>query len=102
MKKRNPIIPVILIILSFILASCAPTGGGGQPTSSANYRTGTQGLNIQFAQNLPPAQIYADQPLDIVLELKLQHGIVVKEPKFEYFTTLGATVDYIFNKIEKK
>ena len=37
--------------------------------------------------------------LDIILELKLQYNLVVKNPDFREFTTLGETVNYIHSKL---
>jgi len=37
--------------------------------------------------------------LDIILELKFQHGLIVKNPDYSKFTTLGATVDYIYDQL---
>src|SRR3989344_3471620 len=58
--------PLAVLVL-ILIASCQSAAPTQQP--QANYRTGTQGLQVQFLPNLPPARLYDDQEFDITVRV---------------------------------
>jgi hypothetical protein len=63
-------ITVIGIILALMLTSCTSTVSQQKPTFVENFRIGSQGLMMRFAQNMPPTTIFSGEDLPIVLELE--------------------------------
>jgi len=55
---------VIFVLLIFIL-SCTDSGGG---SSNTNWRTGTQGIVMNFAQDNPPSELLNTQELSVIVE----------------------------------
>jgi len=68
MQKRKEcveyIVPISLLVLLFILASCSPQSSNGLGGIGGN------GVLIKWVDNLPPAQIYDDQPFEVALEVE--------------------------------
>lgn len=56
-----------IILTLLLLAAC--TGAGTSPRSE-NFRSGSDGLYFTLAPNLPPARMYDDQRLDVLVELE--------------------------------
>ena len=57
---------IFLIILILLIIGCSNTRTN-EPRE--NWRTGTQGLQVTMLPNLPPARLYDDQPVEVVLDL---------------------------------
>jgi hypothetical protein len=55
----------IAALLIGLIAACTPK----DPDNNINYRTGTEGLVVQFAKDSPPAKVYKDSKLYLVLEV---------------------------------
>jgi hypothetical protein len=70
MKKIN--LTKTTIIFLIILGITLLTGCDGTKTTSlGEYKTGTQGLELQFTQNAPPSTMYAeDGSFPIIIEIK--------------------------------
>jgi hypothetical protein len=60
---------VILCAALLFVTACA-SSSTNRDTLGANFRTGSEGLYFNFASNLPPARIYDDQKLDILVEVE--------------------------------
>jgi hypothetical protein len=65
MKKTNS------LILLLILIGCVPFGEQSSDTffSDQTYRTGREGLSINFMENMPPTQIYSREPFTALIEI---------------------------------
>lgn len=57
-----------LVFISLILLTACQTQTRDQQ-AVINYRTGAQGLVLRFLQGLPPARLYDDQELNVVIEV---------------------------------
>jgi len=60
------IILVILILFLFLSFGCTTKIG----ETDVDYRTGTQGIVMNFMTDIPPAKMYDDMPIDLVVEIK--------------------------------
>ena len=60
------IILVILILFLFLSFGCTTKTG----ETDVDYRTGTQGIVMNFMTDIPPAKMYDDMPIDLVVEIK--------------------------------
>ena len=60
------IILIIIIFLLFFSFGCSPNTG----ETSVDYRKGTQGIVINFMEDMPPAKIYDNMPIDLVVEIR--------------------------------
>ncbi len=58
----------LIIALSFIFISFGCTDSTSD--ISADYRKGTQGIEISFMQNMPPSEIYDNSPIELVVEVR--------------------------------
>lgn len=58
----------IFIVLGLVLVGCAPRTTD-RDLSTVNFRTGSQGLDMRYAQNLPPPRLYDDQEFDVMIEV---------------------------------
>lgn len=56
-----------LLILLFLLG-CTTSSSQNQPRE--NWRTGNEGLHVNWLPNLPPPRIYDDQPVEAVIDLE--------------------------------
>jgi len=63
MKKE-----IIILLMIIFVVSCKPDTNGKQP--SDNFRTGTQGLTLNFLPNTPPSRIYDQDKLHVQIEIK--------------------------------
>jgi len=59
---------VLIISLAISQTSCTSTTGSQGDTNS-NYRSGSQGLTMQIATGMPPAKIYDEEDLNVLVEL---------------------------------
>lgn len=57
-----------LILLSFLLACQAPTSG--QSPQPQEFRSGTQGLDLQYVANLPPPRLFDRDQVNIMLQVE--------------------------------
>ena len=61
---------LLLALLVVVVAGC--TSGGNKPPTSKdiNYRSGTEGLRMNFVTNSPPAKVFDKDPLVVTVELR--------------------------------
>ena len=59
------IILIILILLLFFSFGCTQT-----EETSVDYREGTQGIVMNFMEDMPPVKMYDNMPIDLVVEIK--------------------------------
>lgn len=59
------IILIILILLLFFSFGCTQ-----KTEENIDYRTGTQGIVMNFMTDMPPAKMYDNMPIDLVVEIK--------------------------------
>jgi hypothetical protein len=62
MPRKKPaakklLIPALLVLLTVLIAFSYGCGGGGTANTN-NYRTGTRGIEINYAASSPPDQVY--------------------------------------------
>jgi hypothetical protein len=57
-------LPALILIL--LVLGCTPR----TPEQNLNYRTGTEGIVVNFAKDSPPAKLYQGTELSLVLEIK--------------------------------
>ena len=58
-------------MIMLFLMGCQPGAvGGNRKEPSVGYRTGSQGMVMNFLPNYPRAKMFADEPFDILLEIK--------------------------------
>ncbi len=71
MRKINPFMICGMMILLVTLSSCSGLGSnkGSKQNVDASYRTGSQGLTMNFMQNMPPYRIYDNERLNVGLEI---------------------------------
>ena len=60
---------LLLAIVIFYISGCAPQDQGGY-LDETNYRTGSQGLVINFLTNAPPSKMYSGDNLEMILEVE--------------------------------
>ncbi len=60
---------IVILAICMMLAGCGSYSSRDENTDE-NYRTGTQGLAINFMNNMPPTKIYDDEPFQVVLEVR--------------------------------
>mgnify|MGYP006971848191 FL=1 len=61
----------LLVISLLILTSCSGTiNRDGERISEEDYRQGSEGLELVFMKNAPPDKIYADNEMDIIIEVR--------------------------------
>jgi len=61
---------ITLLIITFLISACTGTVQQTPETSIiTQYRTGTQGLSMSFAQNLPPARLFDTEPFSALIEV---------------------------------
>ncbi len=64
MESKKIFISIILIMI----ASCTPSNDGGSNGINSEYRTGTQGLTMNFISEVPPDTVYNTYPLNVMIE----------------------------------
>ena len=74
---------LLLLILAILASSCAQIplqkDKEGQVITT-QYRTGTQGLELRFAQNLPPSRLFDTEPFGAVVEIENRGAYTVGGP----------------------
>lgn len=58
------------MILILALAGCTATTQTKEQVFTQQFRTGTEGLYMRFAQNLPPTRLFSGEELAVVLEIE--------------------------------
>jgi hypothetical protein len=67
--KKGMVISLLLILL--VIFGCQPGAlPGRRKEPVAEYRSGSQGIVMNFLPNFPRPQMFADEPLDILIELR--------------------------------
>ena len=61
---------ILLLISLFLIAACGKNSINPNVRSGGDYRTGSQGLEMNFVKNAPPYKIYTGDQLDIIVELQ--------------------------------
>ena len=65
---------IIIILLGLILLGCKPQIPSATTPSYTDYKTGTQGIEIEFIQGQPPEEIWEEiQPLNKPLKEFTRH-----------------------------
>ena len=59
------IILITFIFLLFLSFGCTP-----KTEDSVDYRKGTQGIVMNFMEDMPPAKMYDNMPIDLVVEIR--------------------------------
>lgn len=77
MRKAILIFGIILII---VLAGCRKAGTTERPTFVEQFRKGSEGLAIRFAQNMPPQRLFSGEQLGIALEVENKGTFTVGGP----------------------
>ncbi len=74
MKKSVSLVVPFLLILVLLIASCSRVPAGEKPRDTAailrQVQTGTQGVEISVLPNYPPAQVYDQNELIALVEVK--------------------------------
>ncbi len=60
------IILIVIIFLLFFSFGCTPKTG----ETGVDYRKGTQGIVMNFMTDMPPAKMYDNMPIDLVVEIR--------------------------------
>jgi len=60
------IILIVIIFLLFFSFGCTPETG----ETGVDYRKGTQGIVMNFMTDMPPAKMYDNMPIDLVVEIR--------------------------------
>ena len=60
----------ILTMMMLIVSGCDSFGGSGDRGANVNYRTGSQGLTMSFMTNMPPSNIYDDEPFNVLMKVQ--------------------------------
>ena len=76
---RKALIPLLMLVL-ILLASCRAAGPQERPDFVQEFRRGTQGLYMRFAQNLPPTRLFSGEELAAVLELENRGTFTIGGP----------------------
>ncbi len=68
--KKTIIASVLLAFLVLSLAGCSGGFPGSRKEPVSGYRSGSQGIVINFLPNYPRAQLFDDETMDIILEVR--------------------------------
>lgn len=73
---------LILIMLAILASACVPGQQQAQDKEQVTtyYRTGTQGLLLRFAPNLPPNRLFDTEPFNAVIEIENRGAYTVGGP----------------------
>ena len=79
-KTSNKTILIFLIVsaitISLLTSGCSGVGGQKKENKEQlpeDYRTGTQGLYMEFMPNMPPAKLYAEDPESLQVLVRIQN-----------------------------
>lgn len=101
---------VVTILCVLFLLGCTSGGSTNQPRE--NWRTGNEGLYVNWLPNLPPPRIYDDQPVEAVIDIENHGAAPVGGPGDKIYlsgfdpniitgiTTSGATIPQMEGKNE--
>ncbi|MBI4146484.1 hypothetical protein HY489_04055 [Candidatus Woesearchaeota archaeon] len=64
MKKS---VMAALLLVALLACQIQPSKQAPQPT---DFRTGSQGITLQFVQNLPPSRMYDRDPFNVMLQIE--------------------------------
>lgn len=67
MEKKYYIASFIIVLIVFS-AGCTSKGSNSN-TENRNYRTGNQGLYLEFVQNMPPYRVYALEEFELMIKM---------------------------------
>ena len=67
MKKSTTFVFLLLVILA--LTACTSIPGNKTPQPSESFRTGSLGLQLKFAPNIPPPKLYDTEEFNAVIEI---------------------------------
>ena len=76
MKK----IILILLVLGVLISACVPRAPDKETGLMTQYRTGTQGLNLNFAPNLPPNRLFDTEAFSALVEIENRGAYPVGGP----------------------
>jgi hypothetical protein len=97
MKKNNSkktIISFILIIISLFLLSCSSSNNRN---FDSEYRTGSQGIVMNFVHNAPPSSVYDTDPLNILIEVLNKGAHDISRGSNSYIYLSGFDTNIITN-----
>jgi len=60
----------VLSVLVLILASCTLAPQTQTPQQNVDFRSGTQGLYLDFVPNLPPPRVYDRDPFNVMIQVE--------------------------------
>lgn len=60
---------MIIFLLVFLIA-CARIGKKGEQPQPQEFRSGTQGIYMQFVPNLPPPKVFDREPLNVMIQIE--------------------------------
>ena len=78
--KKALVIAVLLVFVVFSGCQAGTTGTRSQAEATASYRTGSQGVVVNFLPNFPRYRMFADESLEIVVELRNRGAYTVGFP----------------------
>lgn len=92
MHRMRKVMLVAFVLVLLTLASCAGGFPGRAKTKEQQafipeFRVGTQGLTMRFAQSLPPQRIFSGEDLPIVIELENRGTTTVGGPGDRIYLT---------------
>ena len=75
------IIIITLLVLAILVSACVPGRAPDKETSLlTQYRTGTQGLVLRFAPNMPPNRLFDTEPFGALIEIENRGAYSVGGP----------------------
>ncbi len=69
MLKKQLLIMILSVLMVFASGCQTDMYNPQKTTQITNYHTGTEGLSLKFLQDTPPARIYSNTPMDIMVEI---------------------------------
>ena len=93
-RKLTSIILVILFALSLVYLSGCQQGGRD---TTENYRTGTEGIRMNFLSNAPPNRVYEGNPLQVVVEVENKGAYPQDSDSFEGYLVFSGPTDASVN-----
>lgn len=61
---------ISLVMALLFITSCGYIGGNSRENANENYRSGSQGLVINFMPNMPPSRVYDNEKLTVAVEVR--------------------------------
>src|SRR3989338_867012 len=69
MQKKRSLRHLMMLISIAVLIAIAGCGSADRDTTSKNWRTGSQGIEMEFQDGAPPRSVYDGDRVDFVLEM---------------------------------